>query len=57
MKEKKDFVLSLETCGTRDYLDVFPQSIVNSSYTILRSIALIYALAGLFISSTPYALA
>ena len=43
--------------GAYDYPDVFPQSIVNSSYTILHSIALIYALAGLCISSTPYALA
>ena len=51
VKEQKDFASSLEVCGTCDHLDAFPQSIVNSLSTILCSIAIIYALIGLCISS------
>ena len=35
VKERKDFVLSLEVCGTHD---AFPQSIVNNSCIILHII-------------------
>ena len=41
------------TCGTRDHLGVFPQSIVNKSSIIFHNI--VYVLASLCISSTPHA--
>ena len=47
---RKDFFLSFEICGTCDHLD-FPQSIVKGSSTIVCSMAIIYALAGLCTNS------
>ena len=47
VKERKDFVLTLEVCQT---CDAFPQSLVDSSFIILRSID--YALDGLCIIIT-----
>ena len=52
VKGGKDFVPSLEVCGTCDLLDAFPQPVVNSS-TILHSTGIIYTLTSLCISSTP----
>ena len=52
VKEKKDFASSLEVCGTRD---AFLQSIDNSLFIILHSIAICYTLDGLCINSTPHA--
>ena len=45
VKERKGSVPSLDVCRTHDLLDVFPQSIVNSSSTILHSIGIINTLA------------
>ena len=50
------FIPSLEICGVREHLDAFPQSVFNGSTRILCSIAIICALAGLYISSTSHAL-
>ena len=52
---KGRFVSSLEVCGTHDHQDEFSQLVVNTSSTVLCTIDIIYALAGLYISSTPHA--